>query len=96
MSNAPTRKSALQYCSALLDDSLNVRSGISGEVRDDAVLVGWQCGFESMFVAVQSYLPGVTLSEEDAVEIAKDWLKEVEWFSGEPTDPDYIITGTGE
>lgn len=57
---------------------------------DNARLIGWQCGFEPMFVAVWSYL-GVRLDDDDAVEIAKDYLAEIRWFNGEPTAPDYII-----
>lgn len=55
-----------------------------------SVLVGWQCGFEPLFVAVHSYLD-VELDEDEAAEMAKDYLAERGWFSDEPTDPDYII-----
>lgn len=55
-----------------------------------SVLVGWQCGFEPLFVAVHSYLD-VHLSDDDAVELATGFLTERKWFSGEPVEPDYII-----
>lgn len=55
-----------------------------------SVLVGWQCGFEPMFVAVHSYLD-VHLQKDDVVEMATDYLSEIGWFAGEPTEPDYII-----
>lgn len=60
-----------------------------------SVLVGWQCGFEPLFIAVHSYLD-VELSDEEAAALAMDYLEERKWFSREPTEPDYIIRGTGE
>lgn len=55
-----------------------------------SVLVGWQCGFEPLFVAVHSYLD-VKLSDGECAELASDYLSEIGWFSGEPREPDYII-----
>ena len=82
------RTDALPYVSFALDDALAIRTG--EPIPDHARLVGWQCGFEPLFVAVWSYLGG-RLTEEDATEIAKDYLDEIKWFAGEPTEPDYII-----
>lgn len=86
------RETATEYTSFWVDDSLN--SGEitnAAEVRPDARLVGWQCGFEPLFVAVQSYLGGVRLDEEEAEELATDYLAERGWFGGEPTPADYIL-----
>jgi hypothetical protein len=83
-----TREQALPYVSAYLDDALAVRE--AKDMPVDARLVGWQCGFEPLFVAVWSYL-SVRLDDADAEEIARDYLAERKWFSGEPTDADYII-----
>ena len=55
-----------------------------------SVLVGWQCGFEPLFVAVHSHLD-VRLNDEDAADMARDYLNEIGWFASEATDPDYII-----
>jgi hypothetical protein len=89
------RTDALSYVTVILDDALNVRAAFGptkGTVSYDAVLVGWQCGFEPMFVVVQSYLPDVRLDADEAVEIAVDYLKEKNWFvDPEKTDPDYVI-----
>lgn len=94
------RSMALPYVSAILDDALNVQVELSDaghEIPEHAVLVGWQCGFEPMFVAVKSYLPNVVLSSDEAVEIAVDYLREIGWFaqddSGYPdvNEPDYVI-----
>lgn len=95
-----TRKQALQYISYIADDSLNVRAPKSITPADTrergtgykhrSVLVGWQCGFEPLFVAVHSYLD-VELDDQDAEEIAQEYLAERNWFAGEPTEADYII-----
>jgi hypothetical protein len=84
-----TRKMALPYVSFVLTDSLNDLPIAS--LKYDARLVGWQCGFEPLFVAVQSYIDGVLIDDDEAVEIATDFLAERKWFSDEPTEPDYVI-----
>lgn len=85
-----TRTQALPYVAYVLDDALSAAHPIS-DMRADARLIGWQCGFEPLFVAVQSYIPGVVLTDEEAEEIATDYLTERNWFSDEPTEADYII-----
>ena len=83
-----TRDQALPYVAHCLDDALAARD--IKDMPDDARLVGWQCGFEPMFVAVWSYL-GVRLTDDEAEEIAADYLTEIKWFAGEPTGADYIL-----
>lgn len=83
-----TRDQALPYVSFCVDDALSERS--IDDMPANARLVGWQCGFEPMFVAVWSYLDG-RLSDDEAVELAKDMLEERKWFSGEATEPDFIL-----
>ena len=53
-------------------------------------LVGWQCGFEPLFVAVHSYLD-VILPDEEAEDMAKEFLLERDWFGASPRDADYIL-----
>lgn len=88
------RSSALAYVSYVADDALSFES-LSDENRvvlGNAVLVGWQCGFEPLFVAVHSYL-GCELTDDEAVEIATDGLKEIGWFTDNNiTEPDYILS----
>ena len=83
-----TREQATPYIALGVDDALAVR-GVN-EAPANARLVGWQCGFEPLFVAVWSYLD-VELNDDEAIEIATDILQERKWFSDEPTEPDYII-----
>jgi len=88
-SNIVTREQALPYVTACVDDALAVRS--IDEMPDNARLVGWQCGFEPLFVAVWSYLPGIELEDSEAEEIARDYLLERGWFSTAQTEADFII-----
>jgi hypothetical protein len=83
-----TREQATPYISFCVDDALAVRS--IDDMPANARLIGWQCGFEPLFVAVWSYL-NVRLDDDDAMSIAMDLLDERKWFSGRPTFPDYII-----
>jgi len=83
-----TREQALPYVSFCVDDAMAYRS--IDDMPDNARLIGWQCGFEPLFVAVWSYL-GVRLSDNEAETIAVDLLEERKWFSDEPQDADYII-----
>ena len=85
-----TRAQAIPYISHILDDALSQDHSMS-ELQPNARLIGWQCGFEPMFVAVQSYLPDTTVDKDEAVEIAMDYLTERKWFADEPTGPDYVI-----
>ena len=81
-----TRKQALPYVSHVLDDAQSDEAMMAPNAR----LIGWQCGFEPMFVAVQSYL-GNRLDDDEAIEIATDYLTEKRWFDDEPAEPDYVI-----
>jgi hypothetical protein len=85
-----TREQALPYIAHCVDDAGSIR-----DIKDmpaNARLVGWQCGFEPMFVAVWTYLPGEDQPDySEAVGLAVDLLTEIDWFSGEPTEPDYVI-----
>ena len=83
-----TREDAIQYISVCVDDALCERS--MDERPDNARLIGWQCGFEPLFVAVWSYI-GCRLGDDEAVELAQDILQERQWFAGEPTEPDFIL-----
>jgi len=100
-----TRKSIKDYVSHVVDDSgagrtLNADAHSIIRERGDnhdgetyeyaSVLVGWQCGFEPMYVAVHSYLD-YRLDAQDAIEMAMDYLSEIGWFAGPPTEPDYVI-----
>lgn len=88
---SPSREQAFKYVSFVISeegkelppDSLNQKT---------AILVGWQCGFEPLFVAIQDE-DGEELhvSEADAEDIAKEFLLKKKWFSeNEAEDCDYV------
>ena len=85
------RSAALDYVSFVVDDALSERS--LEDMPDNAVLVGWQCGFEPLFVAVFSYLPNSTVWHSEAMEIATEFLQERRWFTDNdnPPEPDYVL-----
>lgn len=85
------RKQALTYVGHALDDALDVRTERGKDIPANARLIGWQCGFEPMFVAVWSYLPDITMGAQEAEDIATAYLEEIKWFSGEPWTPDYVV-----
>jgi hypothetical protein len=92
--NIMTREQAIPYISVCVDNALNVRS--TDDMPNNARLIGWQCGFEPMFVAVWSYLTDTQgkhdrLEDAEAIELAVDLLQERKWFAGEPTEPNYVI-----
>lgn len=85
------RSEALKHVGHAIDDAMAVRTG--EPIPEHARLVGWQCGFEPMFVAVWSYL-GVRLSDDEAEDIAREYLLERGWFSDPDADDnfaDYVI-----
>ena len=82
-----TKAQALPYVSYAVDDALNERN--VSDMPANARLVGWQCGFEPLFVAVWSYL-GNELDDSEAEEIATDLLTEKNWFH-DIKPADYII-----
>jgi hypothetical protein len=89
-----TRDQALPYVSFAVDDAGSPRG--TDSIPANARLVGWQCGFEPLFVAVWSYLSDTQgnlsrVDDSEAELIALEYLTEIGWFSGEPTDPDYVI-----
>jgi hypothetical protein len=95
---AMNREQAIPYVSFVVDDALNGRRlgfGIN-DIRESepfnhaSILIGWQCGFEPLFVAVHSYLD-VELDDDEAIELATDFLSEREWFASEPSEPDYLL-----
>lgn len=83
------RARALPYVSLAVDDCMSERK--VSEAPRNAILVGWQCGFEPLFVAVWSGISANALDTDDAVELATDLLVERHWFADGPTEPDYVI-----
>ena len=80
-------------CGRIVGDDMHavVREDHKGGFEYGSVLVGWQCGFESMFVAVHSYLD-VKLDSEECIEMATEYLDEIGWFSEDGSrHPEHVI-----
>jgi hypothetical protein len=91
-----TKAQALQHISVIADDSGSFRTPAGlpcDDIPTNAVLVAWDDAAvgKPLVVAVKSYLPGVTLDREVAIELAIDGLVERNWFSGQARNPDYIF-----
>ena len=83
-----TREQAISYISYCVDDALAERR--IDEMPDNARLIGWQCGFEPLFVAVWSDLD-IRLDDDEAIEIVTDFLAEKHWFGGDDREADYVL-----
>lgn len=83
---------AIPYVSHVLDTALSPDHTVD-EIGPGTYLVGWQCGFEPVFVAI---IPSYTEADEsEAEEIATDYLEEIGWFgASNPHEADYIIRVT--
>lgn len=53
-------------------------------------LVGWQCGFEPLFVAIYGHYE---LWNDDAIDIATEFLQARQWFAESATPADYVLKG---
>lgn len=87
-----TREQASKYIAFGVDDALQIYNAKQVPDHGSIRLVGWQCGFEPMVVAVWSYL-GCRIDDDEAEDLAVDALCERKWFAeGEPIpDPTFIL-----
>ena len=83
------REQARDYISFCVDDAMQFQS--IDDMPATARLVGWQCGFEPLFVAVWSRHRDLRVSDLSAEIIAAAILEGRGWFADGPTPPDYII-----
>lgn len=89
------REDAIQYVGHVVDDAgagRRVGSDMYARILENSTLVGWQCGFEPMFVAVNSYLGG-KVDYSEAEDLAIDYLQEIGWFADadDCRQADYLI-----
>lgn len=81
-----TREQALPLVAYCVDDALALYPSSDVHDHPEARLVGFQAGFDMVFVAVWSYLSTTPVSAEDACELAIDVMLEKQWFAN-PDDP---------
>jgi hypothetical protein len=88
-----TRADVRDYVGYAVDDALNPRALCEIPQPDTHVrYIGWQCGFEPLFVAVWSHLPDTRLDADEAVGLATDLLAEKGWFAATASrTPDYVL-----
>ena len=84
------RSKAIEYVGHHVDDAMG---DAEKPITENTRLVGFQCGFEPMFVAVHSYLPGCSCDDDEAEELAIDSLEESGWFEGSSREhvADFIL-----
>lgn len=74
------------------DDTHAIVRQAGSEFKHASRIVGFQCGFEPMCVAVHSYLD-VKLNDAEAEEMAIEYLEEIGWFSNAESEhsADFIL-----
>lgn len=80
-----------ELTSFVVDDALAEHPVSAIKDRYDVTYVGFDAGFEPLYVAVISYLPGCTVDAEAACEIAIDLLLEKKWFADESETAPFIV-----
>ncbi|MBU0564893.1 MAG: hypothetical protein KJ890_15495 [Gammaproteobacteria bacterium] len=81
-----------ELTSFVVDDALAEHPVSAIKDRRDVTYVGFDAGFEPMFVGVISYLPGCVVDAGEACEIAIDLLLEKKWFANEAdTAPSVVL-----
>jgi len=80
----------LEYVGYVVNDALSAKRVHSlADVNvnlDRDRLVSIQCEYEPMVVLVQSYLPGISIDKDEALDLAKDYLIEIGWTTVEAFD----------
>jgi hypothetical protein len=84
----------IEYVQYVLDTALSPDHS-ADDIGPGAVLVGWETESEPMVVAVIGATMDTqgrrdSVEEDEAIEIATDYLDEIGWFSDGPTDPGHV------
>lgn len=84
------RNELIEYVGHHVDDTMSTEEK---PITKNTRLVGFQCGFEPMVVAVHSYLPDCSCDDNEAEELAVDLLEEHGWFNGSSREhaADFIL-----
>jgi hypothetical protein len=86
-----TREEAVLLVSFQMDDMGYRRHAKPHEVRPSDRLVGFHQLYETVFVAVRSSTTGTVLSDQDAKDLARDYLTEIGWFGEESLEAETIF-----
>lgn len=84
-----TREEAVLLVSFQMDER-DRRHAKPSDVRSEDRLVGFHQLYETVFVAVRS-VNGVVLSDQEAKNLARDYLTEIGWFGEESLEAESIF-----
>jgi hypothetical protein len=84
-----TREEAILLVSFQMDERER-RHAKPSDVRSEDRLVGFHQLSETVFVAVRS-ISGVLLSDQEAKDLARDYLTEIGWFGEESLEAESIF-----
>jgi hypothetical protein len=85
-----TREEAILLVSFQMDDGHDRRHAKPNDVRPSDRLVGFHQLYETVFVAVRSST-GIVLSDQNAKDLARDYLTEIGWFGEESLEAESIF-----
>jgi hypothetical protein len=85
-----TREEAILLVSFQMDDGHDRGHAKPSDVRSSDRLVGFHQLYETVFVAVRSRT-GIVLSDQDAKDLARDYLTEIGWFGEESLEAETIF-----
>ena len=86
-----TREEAIEFVCFQMDDARDRRHAKPCDANPDDRLVGFRQGLETVFVVVRSHIAGVTLTDEIAKDLARDFLTEIGWFGEESLEADFLF-----
>jgi hypothetical protein len=92
----PNRQDAVRYVGHYLRVGVGMwLASPPYPITPNVTLVGWQCGFEPMFVALRPTTPEEEVIMSDcAIAVASRFLIDFGWFKGiEIREPDYVLEG---
>lgn len=94
IASRPSRKTALKYVSFVLDPGGRKLPNSKLDPKQ-SILVGWQCGFEPLYVAINVGGYG-KMDESHAEDLAREFLESKGWFKAEDLvdedkECDYIL-----
>jgi hypothetical protein len=86
-----TREAAIEFVCFQMDDAHDRRKAKSCDVNLDDRLIGFHQDLEIVFVAVRSHITGVRLTDQVAMDLARDYLTEIGWFGEESLEAAFIF-----
>lgn len=87
-----TREEALQCVAYCVDNALSPHAPHEAREQESPRLVGWnRDDYQPLVVAVWSYLSGDPLDENEAAELATDYMLEMRQIQDASVRPDFVL-----